>query len=252
VITRIGFLQFVDSHHDPLGSLERTLDQHADVSGSLIVLPEGFNRGKSYAISGKPEFHIDVVLDKLTKISKNRAAVLVAGLIGPALDSDPTASTPWPGLNSAYWIDRFGGCVMCHKASDDTSDNYTCSPGSSEGLNPVKHGDCAVGALICMDVRRPEVVDPLMKKFEAGGGIRKIICVPAAMSNPDWLSGRSAYLGDIQWRGRYIIVANSNPLGCPSFVANANGRKTPPRDGGNRIALWTWDELEQLDDVAQQ
>ena len=55
MVTQVGFFHFGNNHTDPLGALHTTLltaAQQADITQSLIVLPEAFNLGKWYRDAG--------------------------------------------------------------------------------------------------------------------------------------------------------------------------------------------------------
>ena len=221
---RVGSFHFVQDQHDPFGSLERALNDKCanywggDISGSLIVLPEAFNLGKSYYhprhprtkwTRGGARFPLGVALEELRRSAAARELVFIAGLVGEQ-------------LSSAYWIEHHGPPrLMCHKLSDDHSGNYRAwDPCDGNGENPIERRGACVGSLVCLDAleagqsaiiqRRENLISDIKRRDRLHG----VLCVPMRRGS--------------QWNpespridGLYCIVADSGGA-HPSFVAKGS------------------------------
>jgi predicted amidohydrolase len=186
----VGFFDFVQGSDDPLGclveALDRTIARHErGLSGSLLVLPEAFNPGKSYYspqgtlnAPGGAGVSAEAALAKLKELAVQHTIVFVAGL----LDQQ---------YSSAYWVDPDSQpTLMCHKMGEDGSGNYI--PGNGcDPRNPIERYGACVGALICLDAlncieetataraRR----ENLVTKMKTSDQVQRIMCIPARMSS---------------------------------------------------------------------
>jgi predicted amidohydrolase len=229
MLTRIGFFQLDDADSEPFDSLTKALrarSEDTDVRGSLIVLPEAFNYGRSYCRDpGKePRFTPEESKKELATISKEGKVVFVASLLDPP-------------YSSAYWIDHDGSRLMRHKESADTSKSYTPWSGDCRGNNPLEYeGEC-IGVLICNEVEH--YATSLAATLDEHSADRKIICIPACMTSMMF----DAPLAARHWSGKYVILANRMPGGCKSFIARTNGQMACLSEGPNQIVLRAWEEL---------
>jgi len=223
---RVGFFHFVQNQRDPLGSLDKALKDRSadymsgDISGSLIVLPEAFNLGKSYYHLHHPKttwtqggamFPLWATLEWLRNSAAARGVVFVAGLVGDQ-------------FSSAYWVDYNGPPhLMCHKLGEDHSGNYwPWVPGDGNGDNPIERYGACVGSLICLDAleagktairqRRENLISDIKSRDRLHG----VLCVP--MRKRSQWDPESPRID-----GLYCIVADSGGA-HPSFVAK--GSKT--------------------------
>jgi hypothetical protein len=235
LITRIGFFHFVEDYGRPLCSLVRALDEHSDVSDSLIVLPEAYNNGKYYYHEprGNPLYNGTGLLAGLSAISAELHVAFVVGVLRPP-------------YNSAYLVDgRSAPILLCHKQSNDRSGNYTACGANCDGANPTELEGAIIATFLCMDV---DFASGRVSRIDRARGIPKIICVPACMSD-SYFTGDSLIYP--HWYGKYVVLANSHPEGCGSFISNTKAIKcaATKRVGHlsvqkNRIVLRTLEELD--------
>ncbi len=220
-LARIGLFHFVTDHNAPIGSLTDALSRYDNIGKSLIVLPEAFNNGEVYndEYYRRPLIRSDDTLKGLAAIAEERDLVFVVGLLEPP-------------NNSAYLIGDGRPRLMCHKqAHCDIS-------------NPIEIDDACIGALICSDAR--DNYQRVTDKAEKSSCVHKVICIPASMSSGTLDSDR---LEIPAYRNKYVILANANPYGCGSFLANKAGWKV---EGGNfkwthnQISVRTWSQLDDL------
>jgi predicted amidohydrolase len=230
MLTKIGFFQLSDDDSEPFGSLTKALrarSEDTDVRDSLIVLPEAFNYGRSYYRdpSKEPKFSLDESVKDLATISKELGVVFVSSLLHPP-------------SSSAYWIDRNGSRLMCHKKSADSSKTYTPWSGDCGGNNPLEYEGARIGVLICNEVDR--YASGLAATLDESSAARKIICIPACMTSMMFGAPLTA-----RWSGKYVILANRRPWpdGCKSFIGNTTGQMLCLSEGPNQIVLRAWGEL---------
>ena len=230
MLTKIGFFQLSDDDSEPFGSLTKALrarSEDTDVRDSLIVLPEAFNYGRSYVRhpSKEPKFSLDESVKELATISKELGVAFVVSLLDPP-------------NSSAYWIDRSGSRLICHKKCADSSETYTPWSGDCGGNNPLEYEGACIGVLICNEV--DDYATSLAATLDERSSARKIICIPACMTSTMF----GAPLTD-RWAGKYVILANRRPWpdGCKSFIAKTNGHMACLSEGPNEIVLRAWEEL---------
>jgi predicted amidohydrolase len=231
MLERIGFFHFVCDHGKPLPALIAALSEHNEISESLVVLPEAFNIGKSYREAGPCNFNPSV-LSSLCGLSRKYQVVFVAGLIVE------TRNEPDPPHSSAYLINGNRRRLMCHKMTPDDSKvrKYTPCTANCDVKNPVQYGDACIGAVICSDVQDSCRLGTLARGLDESNSALKIVCIPACMSH-DYFSGDR--FEDPDLKGKYVVLANSDPKGCGSFVTNtALDKVVRAEDCRNRIDMW--------------
>ena len=176
-ITKVGFYnpQKPDS---PLEALNAALEgRRAQLSGSLLVLPEAFNIGTGYSRQG--EIQKDPrILSELQELCADFDICIVAGLI----ISGPTDRGRYP-YSSAHLIDACGAGLLCHKMLSDHQGPYeTCLDGC-DGHNARAYRNIALCSLICIDcyeVHNLERHERLETNMREVANIRyRIVCVPA-------------------------------------------------------------------------
>jgi predicted amidohydrolase len=239
MITKIGLFHFVDNYDLPVSSLRDALSACSeDVRGSLIVLPEAFNYGRSYSRDPghAPKIARTAAACELAVLSHNYGAIFVAGLL----------DLP---RNSAYLISGMGEPVlMCHKKTGDSTNRVYNSDwwqpcAADSGTDPYNFEDACIGVLICNETEYyvPRLAQELDRR---AGTRRKVICIPAHMPS-GYLEGT---LDFAPWTGKYVVFANSRPWpdGTRSFIANKAGKRAPESKGSGRFFLKTWDELDSL------
>jgi hypothetical protein len=244
VIRGIGFFQFVENQWgDPIGSLEEELRNSLPGRDFLIVLPEAFNLGADY--NGKspspPRIPAKEALAQLAGFSRDYGVVFVTSVLEAIDDRIPSKY-----LNSACLVDHDLGTVapwrlLCHKREDDRSKRYEpCPDETTNCRNPSHCQSVYVGALICRDIQQSIAMQTRLK--EHGG--TTVLCVPAWMNN-DYFQHDT--VSPLFPPGSYWVLANSNPIGCRSFITNRRGRKVEPlgADGKNCLVVKTWAELEE-------
>jgi predicted amidohydrolase len=236
MLRKIGFFHFAENHGDPFGELELALPEFDDSCDSLIVLPEAFNNGRSYYDTprGQPIFGQGEAVDRLARLSEERRIVFVAALLDPP-------------RSSAYLIDRSGARLICHKKSDDCSGNYEPYEANCDPANPIDYQDACIGVLICKDIQEGHA-ELLVKGVRKRTSTYKVICVPACMDD-SWfgVTPDRPHLGSVLWTDMHLIVANSNPAGCWSFMTNPKREAVPvPARERNQIILRTWAELDRI------
>ena len=201
---QVGFFHFAKNYQDPIGSLKNALSRHDDVRDSLIVLPEAFNNGRSYYDQPlmQPEFTCAEMVHELTRIGAGVGTAFVAGLLAPP-------------QSSAYFIDRNGASLLRHKMCDDHSGQYTPCETNCNFQNPFEKEGAYLGTLICNDIERH--AQGMAAKLDQRGDIRKVVCLPGCMGS-QWFGSGPLTLD--HWKGKYLILANSNAYGCGSFISN--------------------------------
>jgi predicted amidohydrolase len=220
MIRRLGCFHFAEGYQDPIGALNAALDEVGDLSGSLVVLPEAFNNGRPYYDHPQmsPLFSAANVLRSLADLAIRHQASFVVGLLDPP-------------NNSCAIVRPDGWQMLSHKKTDDTSRNYVPWLGT-DPANPITVEDIAIGVLLCKDVDCP---GSLIADLDALQASRSVVCIPACMSAV-YFSGE--YLNSLCWSGKYLVLANSRPDGCDSFITNNRRQKvasTADRSaGGNR------------------
>src|SRR5579862_2997397 len=114
--SKLGFFRFVANYGDPLWSLHSALGSigGSELCGSLIVLPEGFNIGKSYRGTGICN-HETAILADLQETARRCNVAFVVGLI------IKEGNSPEPPYSSAYLVDGFRANLICHKGTPDGS-----------------------------------------------------------------------------------------------------------------------------------
>jgi predicted amidohydrolase len=182
----VGFYHCPTPDGDPFGLLAAALQRERDaraprgITASLIVLPEAFNLGKPYYaprdttnVPGMARIALDIALSTLGNLSSVYGVVFVAGLTGVS-------------YTSAYWVAPDNPPIlMCHKRSDDKTQNYVVAS-VPDRHNPVDHRGVCAGALVCLDAlneldvreRRAQLLD----RMTQSAARHKIVCVPARMS----------------------------------------------------------------------
>ena len=170
---RVGFFHFGHDHDDPIGSLRKALEEAAEVSDSLIVLPEAFNIGKKYRENGRDPDFSPRVLDHLQGIARTRGISFVAGLI---IDDARGVAPPY---SSAYYIDRDIERLLCRKGEDDGARvNYTAfGPDGCDINNPIERKDACIAAMVCMDIDMQERYKDLASKTASSSQPIRVFCV---------------------------------------------------------------------------
>jgi predicted amidohydrolase len=238
---KIGFFHFGVDHANPAGALQSALLEagtHEDICQSLIVLPEAFNIGKFYRNQGGCNYN-PIFLSTLQTISQHFFVTFVAGLI---IHENASSRPPY---SSAWLIDGSHHLLMCYKAEDDGSKNYTPCTNNNDIANPIQYNETYIAALICMDVQAGYRCGALKGIFEAACCPCKIVCIPACMSMDYFGGGKCGYTAQLAtvFGNVVIVVANSDPSGCRSFITDAQGIITHSFGGnGNRIVLKPLDE----------
>ena len=209
-VKNVGFFHFCKNYADPLGSLQKTLS--SDAANSLIVLPEAFNIGKFYKDDGVCDFNRSI-LPRLETLSRDSGVTFVAGLI-----IDDNSGIKQPPHSSAYLIDESGHRLMCHKAFCDRSGNYTHCEDKCDIENPIQHHNVSVAALICGDVSSQRCRD--LTESEGFSHGCRIMCIPACMNDK--------FFTDLRLKGPLseviTVLANSDPVGCGSFIEGPGGK----------------------------
>lgn len=208
--------------------MEEALSRHTDVHDSLIVLPEAFNNGRSYYDQPRmqPKFTCSKMMEELTRIGARFGTAFVAGLL-------------YPPQSSAYFIDRNGASLLRHKMRDDHTGHYVPCMADCNFDNPIEKEGAYLGALICNDIELH--AQEMAAKLDQRGDIRRIVCVPACMGD-QWFGSGPLTLD--HWKGKYLIVANSNAYGCGSFISNTKGARKILSGQQNEIVLKAWHELD--------
>ena len=201
----------------PTPSLKTALGKHGSVGSSLIVLPEGFNINKYYRDPG-PRNYDAKVLEELQSLAAKHDVTFVAGVIV----EEPKG--PIPPFNSVYLVHNSGSTLICQKRRPDNYSNYTPFKASPETANLVQYGGSTIAAIVCKDCDCPDAYEPIQNELdelaEAQGS--KIVCIPACRSFSERIIASS-------WQNCYVILANSDPCGCISFVSK-NGEIVPKND----------------------
>ncbi len=206
MFSNVGFFRFVAGYDTPLPSLETALEKQGRVGGSLIVLPEGFNIGKYYRNMGQCNYD-RTALGALQSLAGKYSVTFVAGMIV----EEPNA--PMPPFSSAYLIHASSSTLICRKHGNDGYPNYTPFNAVADAPNPIQCGGSSIAAIVCMDCDSPQVFRPIEDRLSKAQG-PKIVCIPACMNN-DY--GDHAIAGS--WPNHYVVLANSDPQGCNSFIS---------------------------------
>jgi predicted amidohydrolase len=202
MLRQIGFFHFCgEDRSDPVGSLRASLVEaarSADISGALVVTPEGFNIPNGYLGSG---CRVDpLALPALAKVSAEFKIALVAGLI-------ESKDAEGPGYSSAYLIDSRGLHLLTRKMKDDQSGNYKLC--SQDCDRPTEYGGASVAALICMDaagfkakINRHTI---LLERMAFRSRASKILCIPSHMLTYDSAAIAQSWPEDVS-----VVLANSS------------------------------------------
>ena len=91
--------------------------------------------------------------------------------------------------------------------------------------------------MICNDVNR--YAEELAARIDECNSTHKVICIPGCMQETWFGTGPLDY-----WKGKHVVVANSNPNGCGSFITNTKGEREIFCKRRNTISLKTWAQLE--------
>ena len=237
MIARLGFFRFI-ADGNPLCLLEDALSSYGDsLPGSLVVLPEAVNYGKTYYLYDKdaPMLPPGDAARKLAALSRAYGVVFVAGLLDRQCR-----------CNSAYLIRSQGEpALMRHKTRGDCTQSYDACEAPC-GKNPINSQDACIGALICNEAECHAAW--LAQELDRHAGPRrKVICIPASMTST-YLSGDS--LDSAPWfSGKYYtVLANSRPCpdGTKSFITNKRGLKAPDSEPHGGLFLKPWHELDSL------
>ena len=228
MFTKLGFFRFVKDYDQPVHSLRSALRKCGDVAGSLIVLPEGFNIGRTYYQEG---FNIGrtnlptvvgrrdpCVLRCLQDLAEDCGTTFVAGLI---IDPPDAPSVPAKPFCSSYLIDgAHPPVLLCRKMGDDKSRNYTRCEEHYDVKNPHRYGDDVfIASLLCLDLtdETPAIQERrkrLRTALAAASCPQRILCVPANMGSQNGAPEIAK-----SWPGAYFILANSLRSQCRSLIA---------------------------------
>jgi predicted amidohydrolase len=238
MLSKIGFFHFGIGHSDPVGSLRSALVKARaahDIRDSLIVLPEAINIRKFYRDSGPCDFSREIIFE-LQEVSKDFETTFVAGLI---ISSAGAQQPP----SSAYLVHHSRYVLMCYKKSDDKSGNYSCCVDNCDINNPLQQGDRSIAAVICMDLQDTPRCRSLLTGPSGEHALYKLLCIPACMT-ADWFNcgtlGYQAGKGILgqQASSPIVVLANSDPIGCKSFITDSDGTIAHAYGGvSNRIVL---------------
>lgn len=220
-----GFFHFGCDHERPIESLHYALTEATNVSGALMVLPEGFNIRKHYRNPDLPGDHRPTVLRHLQELATVYCVTFVAGLI-----IRQRGFLERPPLSAAYLISRSQCTLMCYKRLPDNSRNYTPRARDFEISNPKQHNGHWIGALICRDAGEDhERCIALQERFDAVASPTaacRFLCIPGHMYRH--LYGGGSIGNDVPLRpeskNMVTIMANSDPEGCRSFITDTAGR----------------------------
>jgi predicted amidohydrolase len=206
MFAKLGFFRFVAGYGRPVESLDVALMRHNDVGNSLIVLPEAFNIGKYYRDEGRCSYD-RAALQALQSLAELNNVTFVSGMIV----EEPNG--PMPPFSSVYLIDGYGSTLICRKSGEDGSGNYTPFNASPDVPNPVRYLGWSIAAIVCMDCGDPQMFLPIETRLLEGQG-PKVVCIPACMNDAygDHAIARS-------WPKHYVVLANSDPHGCSSFIS---------------------------------
>lgn len=216
MIAKIGFFHFGTNHFDPVGSLQLALSaarQNDDISRSLIVLPEGMNIRRPYRDSGKCNTS-PAIVSELRKTARQFQVTFVAGLI---LGDHGTSEH----YSSAYLVGDEHCELLCHKAENDGSENYACCTGNPDIKNPIRFDDLDIATIICVDIQNSQRWRTLLEEHESE---RIVVCIPACMGPAFFSAGRLGHqVSVVHGTTVPIVLANSDPGGCSSFLTNRDG-----------------------------
>ncbi len=228
MVTRIGCFHFAERHDDPFSALRKAIGEHGDVRGSLIVLPEAFNYGKGYNEKPPeaPRCQATRAVNELTALATTLRVVFVVGLLNPP-------------YSSSYLVSSKGGRLISHKKTDDCSQTYVPCERECDVENPVQHDDACIGVLLCNEIQL--YARTLTARVDESKCTRKIVCIPACMDAAWFGNGPLTY---DYWKRKHVVLANSNPNGCGSFITNADGERDVYREQQNRIMLRILEDLE--------
>jgi len=228
IFTKLGLFRFVKGYDQPVHSLKSALRKCGDVDGSLIVLPEGFNIGRTYYPKG---FNIGgnnlatvvgrrdpCVLRCLQDLAGDYGTTFVAGLI---IDPPDAPSVPSKPFCSSYLIDgAHPPVLLCRKMGDDGSGNYTRCEEHYDVKNPYRYGDDVfIASLLCLDLTDETLtIQQRLLRLKSALAVascpQKILCVPANMGSQNGAPEIAK-----SWPGAYFILANSLRSQCRSLIA---------------------------------
>lgn len=230
MLAGVGHFHFVEEYGEPIASLKTALAEH-NARDFLLVLPEAFNFGRSYydEPGRPPKFSAAEVLTNLCEVAGKRSVVFVVSLLDPP-------------HSSAYFVTQDGKCqLLARKKSDDYSRNYWRWEGG-DPHNPIEYDGVCIGVMICNEVQG--YAHQLAAKCDKSRSHRKLLCISARMG-ADWFG--SSNLNYDPWWGKYVVLANSNPHGCGSFIADTRGVRTIHSGQRNTIVLKSWDSIDGTD-----
>ena len=144
-ITKVSFFHFGTGYAKPLEALESSLRAKGrdELSGALILLPEGFNIGKCYHDQAAPEQPEADVISRLKLKAGEYDIAFVATLI-----------LEFEGIrrNCACLIDAEDDRLLCMKMVPDGMGDYKECTSACDENNPILYGDAVLGCLICADI----------------------------------------------------------------------------------------------------
>ncbi len=242
MFTQAGFFHFGCEHNKPIESLRAALCR-ADTSGALVVLPEAFNIGKHYRDDDRACDYHPAVLKALLALSVEFKVTFVAGLVVRRCGFPER-----PPLSAAYLISGPARrTLMCYKRLPDNSRNYTpCEGQNCDAMNPLLCNGHWIGATICRDLDDFERSIALQNRFDAvdkADNPCRFLCVPGHMYKHYYGGGAIGTDGRLRPESKNMvtILANSDPVGCKSFITNRTGvivTHVPDEDRGrNKIVL---------------
>lgn len=232
MIDAIGFFHLATGHDAPIESLKTELRRCGNPRNTLLVLPEAFNNGKLYHQKPfmAPNIPAAVMLRELADLAVQSGITFVGGMLAPP-------------FNSAFLVEQGGWRLLSHKKSYDGTRNYLPWTGQ-DTANPFLIDAVSVAVLLCNEVENAE---PTVQALNATGSERKVICVAACMTESYFTDEA---LGCLYWSGIHVILANSRPDGCGSFITDIHRRKRAnygrldrPTEQNNQIQIRTWAHL---------
>lgn len=219
-----------------------------NIENALIVLPEGFNIGRSYYGKERPNTEWSI-LGRLAQLCLEHKCVFVASVI---VDDGSNVQPPY---SSAYLVDgNHRPFLLCRKCSSDNAElsnaqgqwwtaNYTtCGSFQSTAIS---YRGVALSALICMDAqaehRGLENCQALAQEMFSHNAQFNILCIPANMKEGFCNGAIGMNVGQTTpWQNTIQVLANSHssgPLG--SFVSKADGTIISPTARGCEYKIET-------------
>ncbi len=248
----LGLFHFVQEHDDPQGALQCALRQKAnavgDISGSLIVLPEGFNLGRRYwePDTQRPTFGAGETQTWLQAIAGQYGIAFAAGLLTPMGRALLCLKRPAvPYYNSAILIEADGKPrLMWRKTQRDCSQHYEPCGANFRQPDPIECGRCVVTALICLDMgpqhqeadSTTSFRNEQLRRLKQSAMTKKVVCVPSCWTETSLNIEHASYMD-----GRQYVFANCCTHGCASFITDSAHHKVvePPDPTKNTILLET-------------